>query len=148
VRQLADSPDEPLMGEFGPNTGPHIGRLGRGLGQTQVDDTPWVARAHGHETTYQQDLTGRDQIDEAVRVLARQVVVDLREEDRACQRVHLKVRFAPFFTFNRSRKLPEPTFDAELIADTALALFDALNDSRPVRLLGVRGEMLPPEGGY
>jgi len=148
VRHLADSSDEPLMVEFGPNTGPHIGRLGRGLGQTQVDDTPWVARAHGHETTYQQDLTDRDQIDEAVRVLAHQVVVDLREEGRACIRVHLKARFAPFFTVNRSRKLAEPTFEAAVIADTALALFDALDDPRPVRLLGVRGEMLPPEGGY
>ena len=28
VRQLAESPDEPLVAEFGPNTGPHIGRLG------------------------------------------------------------------------------------------------------------------------
>ena len=38
----------------------------------------------------------------------------------ACMRVHLKVRFKPFFTFNRSRKLAEPTYDAELIAATAL----------------------------
>ena len=29
-------------------------------------------------------------------------------EGRACARVHLKVRFAPFFTVNRSRKLAEP----------------------------------------
>ena len=43
-------------------------------------------------------------------------------EGRACARVHLKVRFAPFFTFNRSRKLPEPTFDADVIADAALDL--------------------------
>ena len=35
-----------------------------------------------------------------------------------------------------------------MIAETALALFDALDDDRPVRLLGVRAEMEPPEGGY
>lgn len=148
VRHLAESPDEPLIAEFGPNTGPHIGRLGQGLGHTSVDDTPWVARAHGHETTFQQDLTTHDDVDAALRELARQVVADLRKEERPCMRVHLKVRFAPFFTVNRSRKLKVPTFDAEVIADTALALLTALDDTRPIRLLGVRGEMEPPEGGY
>ena len=63
-------------------------------------------------------------------------------------RVHLKVRFKPFFTVNRSRKLPEPTFDAAVIAQTALDLLRGLEDDRPIRLLGVRGEMVPPEGGY
>ena len=106
------TPDEPLVAEFGPNTGPHIGRLGRGVSSNVVDDTPWVARAHGRETTYQQNLETADEIDGAVRALARQVVEDIRAEGRACLRVHLKVRFAPFFTVNRSRKLAEPTFDA------------------------------------
>ena len=64
------------------------------------------------------------------------------------QRVHLKIRFAPFFTFTRVRKLAEPTDDVEVIARTAFELYLALDDARPVRLLGVRGEMVPPEGGY
>ena len=81
-------------------------------------------------------------------MLAAQVVDQIAAEGRPCARVHLKVRFAPFFTVNRSRKLAEPTFDAGSVADTALALFGALGDERPVRLLGVRAEMVPPEGGY
>ncbi len=148
VADLAAAPDELLAAEFGPTIGPHIGRLGRGEGSATVDDTPWVARAHGHETTYQTNLTEPDEIAAAMRVLADQVVADLRAEERACQRVHLKVRFAPFFTKNRSRKLTEPTFDAEVIAGTALDLLAGLDDQRPIRLLGVRGEMVPPEGGY
>ena len=63
-----------------------------------------------------------DEIDAAVRTLAEQVVADIRAEGRACVRVHLKVRFAPFFTFTRSRKLPGATYDAAVIADTALEL--------------------------
>ncbi len=148
VRQLAETPDEPLAAEFGPNTGPHIGRLGRGVSSATVDDTPWVARAHGRETTYQQNLVTPDEIDAAIRTLAVQVVEDIRREDRACDRVHLKVRFAPFFTVNRSRKLSEPTYDADVIADTALDLLGLLEDERPIRLLGLRAEMVPPEGGY
>ena len=148
VRQLAETPDEPLIAEFGPNTGPHIGRLGRGVSSNVVDDTPWVARAHGRETTYQHNLTTPEEIEAAIRSLADQVVEDIRREGRACMRVHLKVRFAPFFTTNRSRKLSEPTFDSAVIADAALGLLRKLEDDRPIRLLGVRAEMVPPEGGY
>jgi DNA polymerase-4 len=46
------------------------------------------------------------------------------------------------------RKLAEPTYDVGVVADTATAMFHELDDSREVRLLGVRGEMVPPEGGY
>lgn len=148
VRDLSAASDEVLAAEFGPNTGPHIGRLGRGVGSATVDDTPWVARAHGHETTYQRDLTTVDQVRDALGELAALVVEDLQGEQRPCQRVHLKIRFAPFFTVTRVRKLPAPTYDAAVIADTAFALYTKLADERPVRLLGVRGEMVPPEGGY
>ncbi|WP_207454750.1 DNA polymerase IV [Desertivibrio insolitus] len=148
IRELAAAPEDALIAEFGPNTGPHFGRLGRGDGSAVVDDTPWVARAHGRETTYQRDLTTREEVGEALRSLAEQVVGDIRREERACVRVHLKVRFAPFDTLTRVRKLAEPTFDPAAIAATALALLDALGDDRPIRLLGVRAEMEPPEGGY
>ena len=84
----------------------------------------------------------------ALLVLAEQVVADIRAEGRACERVHLKVRFKPFFTFTKVRKLSEPTFDPGVIADTAFALFEGLEDERAVRLLGVRAEMSAPAGGY
>jgi DNA polymerase IV len=148
VDELARADPEVLVVEFGPTMGPHYGRLGRGGGSTKVDDTPWVARAHGRETTYQRDLVSPEEIAAALRELAAQVARDIEEDGRPCARVHLKVRFVPFFTVNRSRKLAASTSDAEEIARTALALFERLDDSRPVRLLGVRAEMVPPEGGY
>jgi DNA polymerase IV len=147
VQQLAEADDGLLAAEFGPQTGPWLAELGRGEGSSAVDDTPWVARAHGRETTYQRDLEPSE-VEPAMRVLAEQVLEDLRVEERACARVHLKVRFRPFFTVNRSRKLAEPTWDPAVVADTAFALYRALDDDRPVRLLGVRAEMVPPEGGY
>lgn len=148
VRQLAEAPTDDLAAEFGPATGPHLQRLGRGEGSTQVDDTPWVARAHGHEVTYQENLTEPAEVEGALADLARRVVEDLTAEGRACARVHLKVRFAPFFTLTRVRKLREPTLDPAVIAATALTLLEALGDERPIRLLGIRGEMVAPEGGY
>ncbi len=148
VRQLAEADDAVLVAEFGPTMGPHYGRLGRGAGSAVVDDTPWVPRAHGRETTYQQDLVGEQETTPALRALAEQVVADIRKEGRPCARVHLKVRFKPFFTTTRIRKLPEPTYDPDVIAGTAAALLRALEDDRPIRLLGIRAEMVPPDGGY
>lgn len=147
VRQLADTDEQVLVEAFGPASGHHLAHLGRGQGRTRPDDTPWVPRAHGHERTYQVDLVA-DQVPAALAVLAQEVVADLRRTGRACARVHLKVRFAPFFTFTKVRKLAEPTFDPAVIAATAEQLFAALGDGRAVRLLGIRGEMVPPEGGY
>ena len=148
VADLAAADEEALVAAFGPSSGTHLGRLGRGGGRNRPDDTPWVARAHGRETTYQADLATPEEIRAALTELAQRVVDDVRIEDRAVQRVHLKVRFVPFFTFTKVRKLSAPTYDVEVIARTAYDLFLALDDQRPVRLLGVRGEMMPPEGGY
>jgi DNA polymerase-4 len=148
VRDLAVADPERLAAEFGPTMGPHYGRLGRGVSSARVDDTPYIPRAHGRETTYQRNLTDPEEVARAIVSLAEQVVKDITAEGRPCMRVHLKVRFAPFFTVARSRKLAEPTYDAELIGRTALDLLRGLADERPIRLLGVRAEMVPPEGGY
>ncbi|WP_392544599.1 DNA polymerase IV [Oryzobacter telluris] len=148
VHDLATAEDALLAAEFGPQSGPWLRELGQGEGSSEVDDTPWVPRAHGRETTYQSDLRSPEEVEDAVRALAAQVVDDISAEGRPCARVHLKVRFVPFFTVNRSRKLAEATWDPDVIASTAIALFRALEDDRPVRLLGVRAEMVAPEGGY
>ena len=148
VRELAHAEEVPLVVAFGPSTGPHLRNLGRGGTSAVVDDAPWVPRAHGHETTYQHDLTRPEEIARALQDLADQVVADLLAEGRACQRVHLKVRFAPFFTFTKVRKLTEPTYDAAVITATAIELLRQVGDDRPIRLLGVRGEMVAPPGGY
>ena len=62
VADLAAADEESLVAAFGPANGPHLGRLGRGGGRSRPDDTPWVARAHGRETTYQADLLTPDEV--------------------------------------------------------------------------------------
>ena len=148
VAELAAADDDRLAAEFGPTNGPGLARLGRGGGRSRPDDTPWVPRAHGRETTYQADLVTPEEVRAALDELAARVVEDVRAEDRPVQRVLLKIRFAPFFTVTRVRKLTEPTYDPQVLAQTAYDLYLALDDPRPVRLLGVRGEMVPPPGGY
>ena len=147
VRQLAEADEAVLVGEFGPRMGVWYSQLGRGLGSAVVDGTPWVARGHSRETTFQSNLTTPEQVRAAVRELASQVFDDTVREGRPVFRVALKVRYAPFFTQTRARKLPAPTSDREVVVDAAVALAEALDPAREVRLLGVRAEMVMPEDG-
>jgi DNA polymerase-4 len=147
VDQLAAAPVETLVAEFGPRMGPWYAELGRGLGSAVVDDSPWVARGHSRETTYQRNLTTRGEVEAAVRELAAQVWEDTARAGRPVFRVTLKVRYAPFTTKVTGRKLPAPTSARDDVVDAAVALVARLDAGREVRLLGVRAEMVMPEEG-
>ncbi|MEV7630880.1 DNA polymerase IV [Microbacterium sp. NPDC089318] len=147
VRELADADRVELVAEFGPKMGVWYGDLGYGRGPAVVDDTPWVARSHSREKTYQQNLTTRDQVIDAVRDLAVRAFEDCASEGRPVERVHLKVRYAPFDTRTFGRKLSAPTSDQTDFVTAALELAATIDAEREVRLLGVRAEMTMPHGG-
>jgi DNA polymerase-4 len=147
VRELAESDARMLADAIGPTMGPWYHRLGRGADTSPVDATPWVPRAHGREETYQADLTW-DVVPDEVRALTARVVEDIDAEGRPAARVGIKVRYRPFITVNRSLTLPAPTSDVTVLADAAVSLLERVEHDRPVRLLGVRLEMVEPEGGY
>jgi DNA polymerase-4 len=148
VTQLARSDARVLAAELGPTMGPWYHRIGLGVSDSVVTGEPWVPRAHGRETTFQEDLVDWDRIAEEVRALTRQVVEDIDREGRPAARVGLKLRYKPFFTISRSLTLKESSNDPEHLAEQAVSLLDRVEKDRPVRLLGVRLEMVPPEGGY
>ena len=144
VAELAATEPQDLVPEFGPKMGPWYAQLGRGEGSSEVDDTPWVARAHGRETTFQQDLTQTDQVKDAIKELTARVLEDVAAEGRPVIGLTLKVRYAPFFTKTYARKIPE-TFDREEVLAQALDLTGKMEPDRPIRLLGLRAEMSMPE---
>jgi DNA polymerase IV len=140
VADLAGADPAVLADRFGPTMGPYFAALGRGAGSTAVTAEPWEPRSRSHETTFEQDLTDRAEIDAQVVALARRLAREAAGEGRTVARVSVKVRFAPFFTHIRSRTLPAPTADAETIERAALEVLDRFEHGRPVRLLGVRVE--------
>ena len=144
VAELAAADPQALVPEFGPKMGPWYAQLGRGDGSREVDDTPWVARGHSRETTFQQDLTEPAQVEEAVRELAANVLADVAAEGRPVIGLTLKVRYAPFTTKTHARKIPE-TFDRDEVLARALDLAGAIEPGRPIRLLGLRAEMRMPD---
>jgi DNA polymerase IV len=148
VEQLATSDARVLAAELGPTMGPWYHRIGRGVSDGAVSAEPWVPRAHGRETTFQEDLDDWDRIADEVRALTRQVKDDIDREGRLAARVGLKLRYRPFITISRSLTLETATNDPDELAAAAVSLLDRVEKDRPVRLLGVRLEMVPPAGGY
>lgn len=144
VNELAHADESRLAAEFGPKMGPWYRQLGRGDGSAVVDDTPWVARGHGRETTFQQNLVDRADIESAARELLTQVLADVAAEGRPVVGVGLKVRYAPFVTKTFVHKIAA-TFDRDTVIAETLRLVDRIDPDRPLRLLGVRAEMQMPD---
>ncbi|KUH82833.1 MULTISPECIES: DNA polymerase IV [unclassified Mycobacterium] len=148
VADLAATDASLLTATFGPTTGLWILLLAKGGGDTDVSATPWVPRSRSHVVTFPTDLTERSEMDSAVVDLAQQTLSEVVGQNRVVSRVAVTVRTKTFYTRTKIRKLPAPTVDAEIVTRTALDLLGQFELDRPVRLLGVRLELTPPEGGY
>jgi DNA polymerase-4 len=140
VSDLAAADPDALAAEFGPMTGPWLVLLGRGRGDADVDDTPYVARGHGREETFQQNIADWSGVQGEVARIARLLAADLAAETRPAVRVIVKVRYAPFITETRGVTLGSPSSDAAVIEQAARDALARFTGRRPVRLLGVRAE--------
>jgi DNA polymerase IV len=140
VGALAAADPRALAASFGPTIGPWLVQTGRGLDPSVVTDEPYLARGHGRETTFQQNIRDWAEVRSQVRRLASQVTKDVAAEQRPAARIVVKVRYAPFRTFTRGYPLTAPTMDPAAIEAGALAALDRFTERGPVRLLGVRAE--------
>jgi nucleotidyltransferase/DNA polymerase involved in DNA repair len=140
VRELAAADPGALAGQLGPSTGPWLVSIARGEGHSQVSDTPYIARSHSRETTFQENVEDWDAVRGEIARLASLVAADIAAGQRPVARVVVKVRYAPFMTHTHGQSLAEPATDAAAIEWAALAALGRFTSRRPVRLLGVRAE--------
>lgn len=143
VGQLAQANTDDLAARFGPTMGPWYRMLALGLAGSTVSAAPYVPRSRSRETTFQENVIDRGDLDAHLVVLAHRVASDVADEGRPVVQVGVKVRFAPFTTQTRSVTLGAPTSDAGEIEAAALAALDRFAHGRPVRLLGVRATFDP-----
>jgi DNA polymerase-4 len=147
VSDLAAADPDALAAEFGPMTGPWLVLLGRGRGDADVDDSPYLARSHGKEETFQRNIADWSQVRAEVQRIAGLLGADLQTEPRPAVRVVVKVRYAPFITETHGVTLGSPSSDAVVIERAALAALEQFTGRRPVRLLGVRAEFGSHDAG-
>jgi DNA polymerase-4 len=140
VSDLAAADPDALAAVFGPMTGPWLVLLGRGRGDADVDDSPYVARGHGKEETFQVNIADWSRVQAEVARIAGLLALDLAAEGRPAVRVVVKVRYAPFVTETHGVTLASPSSEAAVIEAAALAALERFGGRRPVRLLGVRAE--------
>ncbi|UGT70739.1 DNA polymerase IV [Nocardia gipuzkoensis] len=132
-----------LAAEFGPNTGPYLWVLGHGKGDTDVTTEPRIPVGRSKSETFPHDLTDPGEIRAQVARLATEVAEEMAAAGRVGTRVSVTVRTDTFYTRSKQEKLSEPTIDVARIAETAVRIVDRFDLDRPVRLLGVRLELLP-----
>jgi len=145
VWQLAHSDAELLTATFGARTGLWLLLLAKGGGDSGVSAEPWVPRSRSHVVTFPRDLTDRTEMNTAITDLAEQALDDVLAEARVVTRVAVTVRTATFYTRTKIRKLDAPTTDRDTIVAAALRVLDLFSLDRPVRLLGVRLELVMPD---
>ncbi len=143
VADLAALSLEQLQDAYGPNQGAHLHHISRGQDDRPIV-TEWEPSSLSRERTFQVDLRRPETIREMLGRIAADVAADLRSEGYKTANVTLKIRFATFETFTRSKTLPEAVDDDATITRTAIDLLDRVTINRPVRLLGVRAAKLSP----
>ena len=108
VSDLAAADPDALAAVFGPMTGPWLVLLARGRGDAEVDDSPYVAKGHGREETFQRNIAAWSRVEAEVARIAGLLAADLASEPRAV-RIVVKVRYAPFVTETHGVTLATPT---------------------------------------
>ena len=94
------------------------------------------------ETTFREDLSNPDDLDDALRALCDRLGRRLADKGAAIDGVVLKLKEADFTQRTRQRPLPAPTNAAAMIADAAAELLKAAlaeTPGRRYRLIGVVG---------
>ncbi|MER7166304.1 DNA polymerase IV [Micromonospora sp. NPDC000207] len=145
IGDLAEAPYGMLRRAVGDAAAAHLRNLAAGQDPRRV--TPeQVEKSIGAETTFETDVTDRQEIRRVLLALADKVGARLRRAGQVGRTVSVKVRMADFRTVNRSRTLDVSTDTAREVFDTVWALFTALDPDEPIRLVGVRVEGLAGAG--
>ena len=145
IRDVRESPPEALERALGPALGQRIQELAIGRDARSVE-TERIEKSVGHEETFDRDIDDRELLRSELLRLADRVGARLRSSGWHAGAVAIKIRFADFHTVSRSLSLREATDVGQRIGETAVALFDQIDRSDPVRLVGVRAERLREAG--
>jgi DNA polymerase-4 len=140
IGAVAAADDAALATVFGPVNGPRLRRTALGVDDGPITDAERVPTSRSRSVTYPRDLEGPEVVAEALVVLADELAAAVIGDGHAVARVFVTVRTATFFTRTRSRTLPAPTRDADVIREAAREVLARFPLDRPVRLLAVRLE--------
>ena len=136
IGDIAAWPAADLARRFGQH-GEDLARRARGI-DTRPIVTERAAKSISQETTFARDVTDRATLERTLHEQAATIAVKLRRDELTGTTVKFKIRWPNFTTPTRQLTLPQPTDEADVIADAAIRLFAQLWPSgQAVRLIGV-----------
>ena len=125
------------------NQGAFLKQLAFGIDTRPIEAERQV-KSIGDESTYDEDLTDKKQIEKEIAMHSDIVARRLRKHDLFARTISLKIRFASFKTVMRSLSLEEGTNLQEDINRAALALLSRIPLYEGIRLIGVTASNLGP----
>lgn len=109
----------------------------RGIDEREVPAVPDEQKSYGREITFQYDLTSFEEMDSALRLIARELATNLQRWGGWCGSVTLKLKYNDLSLHTRAIRLDAPSNDADTLYSAASALLHRDGFSRPVRLVGI-----------
>ena len=146
VGELAEVPLPSLLSAVGSAHGRHLHALACGHDDREVEPDR-ALKSIGHEETFPQDRTEREDLE---RVLVRQadaVAGRLRDQALVARTVTLKVRYGDFTTITRSVTTDQPVSSGPALAEAGRRLLQQLDLEPGIRLLGLSASGLVDGGG-
>src|SRR6185437_7110388 len=136
VGELATYETQRLVQALGTN-GAVLQRLAQGRDRTPVDGSK-PAKTISAETTFEHDVSDREELESALRELTDRVVERLRAEGVRARTIYVKLKLPDFRLVSRQVSRTSPTDDVETIFRAARSALEKSHvESRPVRLIGV-----------
>ena len=139
IQAAAPSRLQDLLG----NQGAFLKQLAFGIDTRPIEAERQV-KSIGDESTYDEDLTDKKQIEKEIAMHSDIVARRLRKHDLFARTISLKIRFASFKTVMRSLSLEEGTNLQEDIDRAALTLLSRIPLYEGIRLIGVTASNLGP----
>jgi DNA polymerase-4 len=136
VGDLASLPTATLQRHLGKAQGSHLAGLCRGEDARQVIPDQ-RSKSIGHEETFPSDLWDPDVIRGHLTRIVDAAASHLRGSELGARTITVKIKFGDFTMVTRSHSMVTPVDSAPSIGVIAAALFDSVDLSKGIRLLGV-----------
>ncbi len=136
VAELAAAAPGELQAALGPANAALLRDRANGVDARRLE-TDRRPKSESRETTFAADVSDRAELETMIEQLGHSVCRGLEGSGYAGRTVTIKIRLAPFRTHTRSRTLPSPTRDPEIVCAVAQELLRRFERDAPVRLIGV-----------
>lgn len=146
VGELAATPVEFLVRQFGRTTGAWLHRIAHGIDERQLL-TDSVPKSISRESTFEHDLHARQDrgaLSEIFTSLCARVADDLKRKGYASRTIGIKLRYADFRSVTRDVTLSVGVIEAADIRKAAGECLKRVPLTQRIRLLGVRAGGLIP----